>query len=153
MNKSDLSTYTEALRSALVPFRDLEFFTSPSKPLAINIAPRPASRVRISLAGRGALSLTGIEIVGVQEAGSESAPVVCEAELTTVHHPNSPRRVQFYKRDGASGSSLVEVQRTENPWAVLDLGAVYDVSRIQLWTTAMPRQAWGNGSGPLSPGG
>jgi hypothetical protein len=62
MNKSGLSTYTEMLRSALIPFRDLEFFTSSSKPLAINIIPRPASKVRISLAGMGALNLTGVEI-------------------------------------------------------------------------------------------
>lgn len=90
MNKSGLSTYTEMLRSALIPFRDLEFFTSSSKPLAINIIPRHASKVRISLAGMGALNLTGVEIVGVAEAGSENAPVIGEADLTTLHRPDVP---------------------------------------------------------------
>jgi hypothetical protein len=142
MNKSGLSTYTEMLRSALIPFRDLEFFTSSSKPLAINIIPRPASKVRISLAGMGALNLTGVEIVGVAEAGSENAPVIGEADLTTLHRPDVPQRVQLRKWDGASGPGLVEVARAGNPWAILDLGGIHDVSRIQLWTAAMPRQAW-----------
>lgn len=142
MNTFGLSTYSEALRSALVPFRDLAFFTSSSEPLTINLAPRPASKIRISIAGPGALSLTGLEIDASSDPGPEKVCVIEQVQLTTVNDPNNPRQLSLRRWKGASSSSLIEVPRIESPWAVLDLGAVRGVSRIQLWTVAMPRQAW-----------
>lgn len=139
----DSSIYSEALRAIAMPFGDLAFFTDPGRPLVVNLDSRQASSVRISLRATGALMLTALDIRPADVDGSRSAgDGVVSADLRTSSQPDVTCRVTFPPVPRADAPALICVERSDEPWIVLDFGAPMELSQIKIWNKAMPRQAW-----------
>jgi hypothetical protein len=136
------SLYSDTLRAILIPFRDLRFFTDPAEPLTINLDAQAVSLIRISISGPGAFNVTGAAVCRVGDYASDDPMVPLSAVVRTSAQPDGSAQICLSCNQSPSVESRVEVARTEDPWIVLDLGASHDVTRIVLWSAAMPRQAW-----------
>lgn len=143
MNNPGTSLYADTLRAILIPFRDLRFLTDPSEPLTINLGATALSHIRISISGSGAFKLTGVDVSHVEDYGAEDGRVVPPtAVVRTSTQPEGVGRLSLACDQAPASEPVIEVARCDDPWIVLDLGAMHDVTRIALWSVAMPRQAW-----------
>ena len=142
MTKPGASLYANTLRAVLIPFRDLRFFTDPAEPLTINLDAPAVSHIRISISGSGVFKITGVDVAHVGDYASEAPPVPPNAAVRTSAQPDGVGQLRLACDQAPSGEPVIEVARSDEPWIVLDLGVPHDVTRIGLWSSAMPRQTW-----------
>lgn len=137
------SIYSEVLRAIAVPFGDLAFFTDAEKPLVVNLESCQASSIRISLKGTGELKLAGIEIFSADDPAAPGGVArVASAELRTSGRPDEASDLTLSSDPRPQAPAVIAVERTDEPWVVLDFGAPKALRQIKIWSKAMPRQAW-----------
>lgn len=139
---ADSSIYFEALKAISTPFSDLAFFTDASRPLVVNVDSRTVLSIRISLDGAGALKLTGLDLRRPPFRGQGGATGGADsAALRTSDRPDEVSHVKLSETTLGDAQDLVCVERTTDPWVILELDEPIELLQIAVWTRELPRQA------------